>query len=271
MPEDCGTAGDEDGNGLADCADPVCAALPACQPTHVAVCGDGQPDPGEGCDDGNMVDGDECETNCTRPVCGNSIRDVGESCDGGGNATATCNADCTVAMCGDGKLNLAAGELCDGGGAATATCDADCTAPRCGDGELNTAAGEEVDSPTSPSTVVPVNPQTCRFDFSAITQLFCAGTCGAWGGGNNCQQQDADALCKLRTGNPSSVATTFALAQALAAPGICCPTAVPITGCIALGTFTDRGVTLPISVDESDLKASHGPGQVVTNVVCTDP
>ena len=35
VPEDCATPGDEDGNGLADCEDPACGALPACQP----VCG----------------------------------------------------------------------------------------------------------------------------------------------------------------------------------------------------------------------------------------
>jgi hypothetical protein len=30
--EDCSTRGDEDGNGLADCEDPVCASAPLCQP-----------------------------------------------------------------------------------------------------------------------------------------------------------------------------------------------------------------------------------------------
>jgi len=30
--EDCSTVGDEDGNGLADCADPACGGEPACQP-----------------------------------------------------------------------------------------------------------------------------------------------------------------------------------------------------------------------------------------------
>jgi hypothetical protein len=35
--EDCATPGDEDGNGLADCADPACAAVPACQPVHHGI------------------------------------------------------------------------------------------------------------------------------------------------------------------------------------------------------------------------------------------
>ena len=126
LAEDCAVPGDEDGNGLADCDDDACAALAACQP---GVCGNGLTERGEQCDD--RVE------------------------------TAGCNADCTLARCGDGKLNR--------------------------------AAGEEVDPPMSPSSAVPA--ATCRFDFTAVSQIYCAGTCGAWGGGNGCQQADADALC----------------------------------------------------------------------------
>jgi len=35
--EDCAMPGDEDGNGLADCQDPACAAAPACQPVHHGI------------------------------------------------------------------------------------------------------------------------------------------------------------------------------------------------------------------------------------------
>ena len=41
-------------------------------------------------------------------------------------------------------MNAAAGEQCDDGGQ-SATCDADCTPASCGDGTLNTAAGEQCD------------------------------------------------------------------------------------------------------------------------------
>jgi cysteine-rich repeat protein len=47
------------------------------------ACGDGVLDPGEECDDGNLVDGDGCDSNCTRPHCGNGIKDAGEDCDDG--------------------------------------------------------------------------------------------------------------------------------------------------------------------------------------------
>jgi cysteine-rich repeat protein len=237
-PEDCATEGDEDHNGMADCADPSCASLPSCQSTQ-HVCGDGHTDPGEQCDDGNLVNGDDCDTNCTTPRCGNGVVDPGEDCDEGG-ATAACNADCSQARCGDGKLNL--------------------------------AAGEEVDPPTSPSTVVRVNPQTCRYDFSAIPQLFCAGACGTWGGGNGCQKEDADAFCKLKTGNQNSTASEHTVGEAFAAPGICCPSADPQElGCIVLGTFADRNVPQTVSVHDTDLELTHGPGAIIISATCTDP
>ena len=43
--------------------------------------------------------------------------------DDDGGESATCDADCTVAECGDGTLNVRAGEECDDGGE-SATCDA---------------------------------------------------------------------------------------------------------------------------------------------------
>ena len=46
------------------------------------------------------------------PGCGNGVLENGEDCDDEGES-ADCNADCTPAVCGDGKLNLTAGEECD--------------------------------------------------------------------------------------------------------------------------------------------------------------
>jgi len=53
-----------------------CAANDACDPGLVCVqgscgpaapvCGDGELDPGEACDDGNQINGDGCEANCTK-------------------------------------------------------------------------------------------------------------------------------------------------------------------------------------------------------------
>jgi cysteine-rich repeat protein len=59
--EACDVAGDEDGNGLADCDDPACADAASCRP----VCGNGRPEAGEACDDGNATNSDGCERDCT--------------------------------------------------------------------------------------------------------------------------------------------------------------------------------------------------------------
>jgi len=58
--ERCDTPGDEDGNGLADCADPACAAVPACQPP-VELC------TMTGDEDGNGV------ADCCDPACANAV------------------------------------------------------------------------------------------------------------------------------------------------------------------------------------------------------
>ena len=48
------------------------------------LCGNGVEDAGEECDDGNLSDGDACDSNCTLPACGNQIVDGTEQCDDGG-------------------------------------------------------------------------------------------------------------------------------------------------------------------------------------------
>ena len=45
-----------------------------------ASCTDGVLTPGEECDDGNAVDGDGCDHNCTRTRCANGISTPGETC-----------------------------------------------------------------------------------------------------------------------------------------------------------------------------------------------
>ncbi|MGB5265463.1 MAG: hypothetical protein WBN30_02670, partial [Polyangiales bacterium] len=67
----------------------------------------------------------------------------GETCDDGG-PSATCDADCTAAICGDGVVNTLALELCDDAGE-SALCDVDCSFVLCGDGTTNTTAGEVCD------------------------------------------------------------------------------------------------------------------------------
>ena len=51
------------------------------------ICGDGERNPGEQCDDGNVENGDGCDALCQReirsPQCGNGVWDQGEECDDG--------------------------------------------------------------------------------------------------------------------------------------------------------------------------------------------
>ena len=51
--------------------------------TTLIVCGDGKKQGSEQCDDGNLVDNDGCDSNCTLPACGNGILNPGngEACD----------------------------------------------------------------------------------------------------------------------------------------------------------------------------------------------
>jgi cysteine-rich repeat protein len=69
-------------------------SLPLCQ-TATGPCGNGAPDPGEVCDDGNTDSCDGCNFNCTRidDVCGDGIVECGEQCDPPG---PTCDPTCHV-------------------------------------------------------------------------------------------------------------------------------------------------------------------------------
>jgi hypothetical protein len=232
------------GSCTTGCAPPLiaCGAScvdPATDPAHCGGCD-------TPCDANQVCAGSDCVP-CVAPT---------EPCD---NVCVDTTSD--EAHCGGCGVACDPGEICAAGNCVL-----------CGDGILQ--PGEEVDPPPGPSANVPVNPVTCRYDFSAITQLYCAGTCGNWGGGNDCDQGDADAFCKLKMDNPNSTATTFSATATAAAPGICCP---PPTvgpgglGCTDLGVLSSRGVLINVGIDEVNMSASHGGGTVVTNVVCTNP
>ena len=117
------------------------------------TCGDGTVDPAEDCDDGG--ESATCNADCSAAACGDGITNAtaGEDCDDTGES-ATCDADCTVATCGDGSLNTMAGEVCDDMGE-SATCDGDCTPASCGDGTTNVTAGEDCDDMGESATCDP--------------------------------------------------------------------------------------------------------------------
>lgn len=135
----------------------------------LSTCGDGFTNEmaGEECDDGdkNGLTGD-ClpasagEHACKKNVCGdhfvNRTLDAKgrprEDCDDGGES-ATCNANCHRALCGDGIVNKTAGEQCDEGPGSSfsgACIPGTCAKARCGDGYTQ-AGVEECDEGTGNS------------------------------------------------------------------------------------------------------------------------
>lgn len=105
------------------------------------TCGDGSVDGScELCDDGNLDDGDGCDSNCTPTACGNGVVSAGEECDDGNDASGDgCDANCRATGCGNGVVT--AGEQCDDGNAVNDDgCDANCRPSGCGNGA---ATGDE--------------------------------------------------------------------------------------------------------------------------------
>lgn len=128
-----------------ECDDGNLSEMDRCAGCEFTTCGDGVVQSEvETCDDG-AINGQPgaCNLSCDGAVaqtCGNGAPDAGESCDDVGES-ASCNADCSSASCGDGVVNDAAGEVCDDGdrNGRPNSCDTDCggqTAPVCGNGVL---------------------------------------------------------------------------------------------------------------------------------------
>ncbi len=72
--------------GLGVCAPRIAARATAAVIDAAAPegrCGDSKISFGEKCDDGNVVDGDGCDSNCTPTGCGNAVISTGEECDDG--------------------------------------------------------------------------------------------------------------------------------------------------------------------------------------------
>jgi len=132
------------------------------------VCGDSVLDATEACDDGNGVNSDGCENDCTpSPTCGDGLLNVpGETCDppdfpAGGNGNL-CRSDCTV--CGDSVVE--GGEDCDdGNGTDGDGCENSCTdTPICGDNDINQPSEEcdGIDDVACPGTCFPPgSPSEC--------------------------------------------------------------------------------------------------------------
>jgi cysteine-rich repeat protein len=113
------------------------SSLSSCSSSD-AVCGDARVTGDEECDDGNLVETDDCTSTCKKAACGDGFTQAGnaEECDAGeANAdTGDCTAKCTMNVCGDGAP-LAGVEECDDGNLSnTDDCLETCLLATCGDG-----------------------------------------------------------------------------------------------------------------------------------------
>jgi len=139
---------------------PVLDCTSTCQ---LEGCGDGDIDPGEECEPPSTS---TCDATCQRiPICGDGHVDFPETCEPPN--TPTCDANCTTItppFCGDGVVNQPS-EECDPPGP---TCNANCTnitLPFCGDGSVN-QPGEECEPPNTPTcsancTNITLGPALC--------------------------------------------------------------------------------------------------------------
>jgi len=99
-----------------ECDAPMGETVQTC-PSDCSICGDDTISGTEECEDGNIVDSDDCTNTCTSAKCGDGIAwTLGaglETCDDSGLQTADCETNCIKPNCGDGILNAPAGEDCD--------------------------------------------------------------------------------------------------------------------------------------------------------------
>ena len=183
----CATAARTGGNSNRDAAVRDAAARDGAAGDYDAspaeICGDGVITGSEECDDGNLLDGDGCQSSCAvepdwsctgEPsvcalLCGNGQLDSGEECDGDDLAGQTCTTiagdytggtlvcgascrfdttGCTLASCGNGIVD--ASEECDDGNTSnTDACLNSCVAASCGDGYVWSGVEECDDGNTS--------------------------------------------------------------------------------------------------------------------------
>jgi len=205
---------------------------------RVPLCGDSIVSPGEGCDDGNNVDGDGCQANCQSPLCGDNVIDIdlGEECDDGNNVDADgCQANCRNPFCGDNIIDI--GEQCDDGNNDDGDgCEANCTFPQCsGDPSRTNFAGGPGNSAC----------QQFEDDQLACEQAYHQGGDNV----SSCYFDDNDQWCYGCGPNNEGEGPNFTN------PGSCsntCRVSVCGDGFLGLGETCDDGNTDPEDGCESD-------------------
>jgi cysteine-rich repeat protein len=161
----CGNGQIDEGEECDDGANNSNTVPDACRRNCVeAFCGDGVVDTDEACDDRNTSNNDTCLNSCAENVCGDGFVRTGvEECDDGANNSNTipdaCRTTCENAGCGDGVVD--SGEVCDDGNQTpTDACTNACVDNVCGDGILFAGVEECDDGGANSDTA----PNACRSD-----------------------------------------------------------------------------------------------------------
>lgn len=276
----------------------------------IGECGNGVQEGVELCDDGNTDEHDGCTTLCRPPACGDGILHAGETCDDGNtDSTDACTEECEPAECGDGFVQAGVEPCDDGNEIDFDECTNACTVANCGDGIVgpgevcddsfndNTYNGCNLDCKslgpfcgdgkvtkiinsyeycdgTDPFAGVACS-KKCYYDFAQVPQMYCRGVC-SWAGAVGCDQADADVFCKLKTGKPLAVATSFKLGTPTDQGGFPCANpdvVIDFNGVdprIPLGLLPEHGVKTPVFYQTSLIKTTHGgnEGAVIVSVTC---
>lgn len=171
----------------------------------VTKCGNAIQTSPEQCDDGNGIEGDGCDSNCTVSTCGNGIMAAMEECDDGNTMNGDgCSGACNIeSMCGNGVVE--AGEECDDNNLSNGDgCDSNCTPTNCGNG-IKTM-GEECDDGNM------VNNDACMNDCRQ-TPASCVGlaeNCGPLLNENCCKSNAVSGGAYDRLNNTSYPASVSA-------------------------------------------------------------
>lgn len=140
----------------------VGGALHSSVPSQAAdlVCGDGDKEEPEECDDGNLQSGDGCSSTCSIELCGNLSIDVNEQCDDGNlQSNDGCNRYCQIEFCGDRVIQQTRGEQCDdGNGIAGDGCTGSCKLEGMHDA-ASSSSSASTQSQQQAEYVAPVLPQ----------------------------------------------------------------------------------------------------------------
>ena len=213
--DDTGAFCDTFDNGSADgsCVDP-------------RRCGNGVLEPGEGCDDGNEIDGDCCAADCAAEPPGGACADDGNGCtndvcDGAGACAHPNNNDaCDDGLfcnggdtCSGGACSVHAGDPCSGGAECADACDEtndDCFEPpgtSCTD-DGNDCTDDECDGAGACVPIVKALGEPCTDDGDVCTDDTCDGAGG-------CSHVESGA-CKYVSPTGGGTACTQALPCSLA-------------------------------------------------------